>query len=204
MCVRVHVCVCMCVHMCARVCAHVHVCVYLVTKLCPILLQPHGLQPARPLCPWDFPGKNTGVGCHAPLQGIFPTHLSFTGRQILYHWAIWQAPYWGGSNLIRSLDMLLMTTGTKCQGQVEWNNRNGLSHDSGGQKSETGVLAGPWPLQRLQGRVLLSFPTFEWIPASPFLPRPLSFEPPHLLKRIANSQQRLTQVIFLTFFKMYF
>ena len=27
-------------------------------------LQPHGLQPARLLCPWDFPGKNIGVGCH--------------------------------------------------------------------------------------------------------------------------------------------
>ena len=25
------------------------------------------------LCLWDFPGKNTGVGCHALLQGIFPT-----------------------------------------------------------------------------------------------------------------------------------
>ena len=28
-------------------------------------LQLHGLQPARLLCPSDFPGKNTGVGCHA-------------------------------------------------------------------------------------------------------------------------------------------
>ena len=36
-------------------------------------LIPYGLQPARPLCPWDSPGKNTGVGCHALLQGIFPT-----------------------------------------------------------------------------------------------------------------------------------
>ena len=27
-------------------------------------LLPHGLQPARLLCPWTFPGKNTGVGCH--------------------------------------------------------------------------------------------------------------------------------------------
>ena len=36
-------------------------------------LRPHGRQPARPLCPWDFPAKNTGVGCHALLQGIFPT-----------------------------------------------------------------------------------------------------------------------------------
>ena len=31
-------------------------------------LWPHG-QPARLLCPWDLPGKNTGVGCHFLLQG---------------------------------------------------------------------------------------------------------------------------------------
>ena len=42
------------------------VCV-LVAQLCPTLLQPHGLQPARLLCPWDSPGKNTGVGCHSLL-----------------------------------------------------------------------------------------------------------------------------------------
>ena len=34
-------------------------------------LWPYGLQPARLLCPWDFPGKNTGVGCPFLLQGIF-------------------------------------------------------------------------------------------------------------------------------------
>ena len=28
------------------------------------------------LCPWDSPGKNTGVGCHLLLQGIFPTQGS--------------------------------------------------------------------------------------------------------------------------------
>ena len=49
----------------------VHACS--VTKLCPSLLQSHGLQPTRLLCPWDFPGKNTGGGCHALLQGIVPT-----------------------------------------------------------------------------------------------------------------------------------
>ena len=36
-------------------------------------LQPHGLQPTRLLCPWNFLGKNTGVGCHFLFQGIFPT-----------------------------------------------------------------------------------------------------------------------------------
>ena len=34
-------------------------------------LRPHGLQLIRFLCPWDFPGKNTGVGYHFLLQGIF-------------------------------------------------------------------------------------------------------------------------------------
>ena len=50
-------------------------------------LQPHGLQPARLLCPWNSPGQNTGEGCHFLLQGIFPTQGSKPGllhcRQIL-------------------------------------------------------------------------------------------------------------------------
>ena len=33
-------------------------------------LWPHGLQPTRLLCPWDFPGKSTGVGCHCLLRYI--------------------------------------------------------------------------------------------------------------------------------------
>ena len=51
-------------------------------------LRPHGLWPAGLLCPWDSPGKNTGVGCHSLLQRIFPTQGSNPGllhcRQILY------------------------------------------------------------------------------------------------------------------------
>ena len=39
----------------------------------PDSLWPHRLQPTRLLCPWDFPGKNTGVGSYFLLQGIFPT-----------------------------------------------------------------------------------------------------------------------------------
>ena len=45
--------------------------VVLVTKSCPTLLCPHALQPARLLCSWDFPGKNTRVCQHFLLQGIF-------------------------------------------------------------------------------------------------------------------------------------
>ena len=40
---------------------------------CLILLQPHGLQLARLLCPWDFSAKSTRVGWHFLLQGIFRT-----------------------------------------------------------------------------------------------------------------------------------
>ena len=38
-----------------------------VTQSC-LTQRPHGLQPTRPLHPWDFPGKSTGVGCHRPLR----------------------------------------------------------------------------------------------------------------------------------------
>ena len=34
-------------------------------------MQTCGLQLSRLLCPWDSPGKNTGVGCHTLLHGIF-------------------------------------------------------------------------------------------------------------------------------------
>ena len=45
---------------------------------------------ARLHCPWDSPDKNTGVGFHLLLQGIFPTQGSNLGfllcRQILYYY----------------------------------------------------------------------------------------------------------------------
>ena len=51
-------------------------------------LRPHGLYPARLPCPWDFPGKNTGMGYHFFLQGTFPTPGSNLGlpncRKALY------------------------------------------------------------------------------------------------------------------------
>ena len=53
------------------------------------LCDPVDCEPARFLCPWDFPGKSTGVGSHFPLQGIFRTqglNLSLLHyRRILYH-----------------------------------------------------------------------------------------------------------------------
>ena len=55
-------------------------------------LRPHGLQPARLLCPWDSPGKNTGVGCHALLQGIFPTQGLNPLLLHLLHWQVGSLP----------------------------------------------------------------------------------------------------------------
>ena len=49
---------------------------FLVAQSCPTLLWPRGVEPTRLLCLWDFPGKNTGVGCHFLPQGIFLTQGS--------------------------------------------------------------------------------------------------------------------------------
>ena len=53
------------------------------------LCNPMDCSPSRLLYPWNPPGKNTGVGSHSLLQGIFPTQGLNLGllccRQILYH-----------------------------------------------------------------------------------------------------------------------
>ena len=66
-----------CFKPCLRACS--------VTSVVSNSLRPYGLQPARLLCPWNSPGKNIGVGCHAPLQGIFPTQGSNPHLLCLLH-----------------------------------------------------------------------------------------------------------------------
>ena len=46
--------------------------------------RPHGLQPTRLPCPWDFPGKSSGVGCHCLLRCTLSGPLCFT--QMLTSW----------------------------------------------------------------------------------------------------------------------
>ena len=62
----------------------------------PNSLSPHGLQPARLLCPRNSPGKNTGVGFHSLLQGIFLTQGSNTcllySRQCRWGWREKETP----------------------------------------------------------------------------------------------------------------
>ena len=54
---------------------------------CPTL-RPYGPQPTRLLCPWDSPGKNTGAGGHALLQGIFLTQGLNPHLLCLLHWQV--------------------------------------------------------------------------------------------------------------------
>ena len=60
-----------------------------VAQSCPTLCVPMDCNLPGSSVLGDCPGKNTGVGCHALLQGIFPTQGSNPGllhcRQILYH-----------------------------------------------------------------------------------------------------------------------
>ena len=73
----------------------------LVAKACPTLFgNPMGCSPPGSLDLWDFSGKNTGVGCHFLLQGIFLAqglnHVSCgssIGKWILYHWATWESHF---------------------------------------------------------------------------------------------------------------
>ena len=44
--------------------------------------------PTRLPCPWDSPDKNTGVGCHALLQKIFPTQGLNPHLLCLLHWQV--------------------------------------------------------------------------------------------------------------------
>ena len=57
----------------------------LVTQLYLTLPDPMDCSPSRVLCPWNSPGKNTGMGCHSLLQGIFLTcelYFNKTGKNL--------------------------------------------------------------------------------------------------------------------------
>ena len=61
-------------------------CMCYVVSVLPDSLWPHGRQPARLLCSLDSPGKNTGGGCRALLQGISPNQQSNLHLLRLLYW----------------------------------------------------------------------------------------------------------------------
>ena len=77
-------------HWVVRVCS--------VTSVMSDSLWHYRLLPARLLCPWDSPGRNTGVGCHSLLWGNLPDLeiepispcVSCTAGGFFANWAIWE------------------------------------------------------------------------------------------------------------------
>ena len=67
-------------------------CVHVLSRFSCVSLQSYELKPNRLLCPWDAPHKNTGVSCHAFLQGIFPTQVSNPHLLCLLHWQVGSLP----------------------------------------------------------------------------------------------------------------
>ena len=61
-------------------------------------LQSHGLLPARLLCPWDSPGRNTGVGCHFLLQGS----SQHKDQSQVSHVAGWLFTVWANREVTRT------------------------------------------------------------------------------------------------------
>ena len=68
----------------------------LVAQLHPTLCDP---MDTRLLRPWDFPNKNTGVGCQFLLQGNFPTQGSNPHLLSLLHWQVHSLPLNPGKSL---------------------------------------------------------------------------------------------------------
>ena len=98
------------------VCVCVCVCVLLSRSVVSISLQPLGLQPTRLLCPWNFPGKNTWVGCHFFLQGIFPTQGSNPRLLCLLHWRVDSLPTELSGKQFTGCDQRTLTLRDK----IEW------------------------------------------------------------------------------------
>ena len=65
-----------------------------------------GSPPGSSLCPWDSPGKNTGVGCHFLLRGIFPTQGSNPGLSNLLHWQVDSSPLVPPGKLLKTMRIL--------------------------------------------------------------------------------------------------
>ena len=71
---------------------NVYVCVFVLSHV-QLFATPATVAHPR-LCPWNFPGKTTGVGCYFLTQGsnTWVCCISCISRQIPCHYAIWEVP----------------------------------------------------------------------------------------------------------------
>ena len=89
--------------------------VCLVPQSCLSLCDLMDCKPARLLCSWDFPGKNTGVCSHLLLQVIFPTHRS---NPHLLHWQGDSSPLSHQGSPGKSSPLLLFTDECVCSVKI--------------------------------------------------------------------------------------
>ena len=113
-------------------------------------LRPHGLSPAKLLCPWNSPGKNTGVGSLSLLQGIFSTQRSNPGlphcRRIFFRLSLPGSPSSPKSNMTRGpcrkrcqpVSALSRTTPVR---PPSWTSKEAVLVTTSGQGLETRVVS---------------------------------------------------------------
>ena len=71
----------------------IHLCACLLSRsVASDSLRSYRLWLTRLLCSWHSPGKNTGVGCHPLLQGIFPTQVSNSRLLCSLRWQVGSLP----------------------------------------------------------------------------------------------------------------
>ena len=140
-------------------------------------------SPTRLLCPWDSPGKSTGVGCHFLLQGVFPTQWSNPGlprcRQMLY------PPSYQGSqsnltDVLTKRDILDTETNTRdvrTQRDNYFTKQQGADHP---YTKERGLEQMPplWPSEETTSASTL---ITHFQPPEPWENKFLLFKPPSLL-----------------------
>ena len=134
-------------------------CMCSVTSVLSDSLWPQGLYPSRPLCPWNSPGKNTGVGCHALLQRIFPTQGLNLYHLCLLHcrWILYPLAHLGSPLLCISvvysvslLHSIHCTEGLQCGRYLDF------GEPGGGMKLS-------WSLSVLPSSKLQSITACKWI-----------------------------------------
>ena len=131
-------------------------------------LWPHGLQPARLLYPWYVLRKNTAVGCHFLLQGIFTTKASnpcllhlLHCRWILDHWAVGELPLLRLGHFLKWKGAFNLSAGTA-----------GVNWDYARQTGTGNVREKEDDLAFFRGSVLNCATPFCLLPARSFLQLP--------------------------------
>ena len=98
-------------------------------------LRSHGLQLARLLCPWSFPGKNTGVGYYLLFQGIFQTQGSNLFLLCFLHWQVVSLPLSHLRSLINLAQRLKDNSVVQCMKQGTQSQCSGTNHRDGVERA---------------------------------------------------------------------